>query len=98
MRWYNGYKIGEEIIYNPWSVMQFLNTGQLLPHWIDTANNEIIKSIVLNNKGHVINKLLRDIIKNGTENITALVNAKKSVFVEDLKKIIMVLLIMYNKC
>lgn len=85
MRWYNGYKISEETIYNPWSVMQFVNTSQLLPHWVDTANREIIKDIVINNKGHAINKLLRDIIKNGTDGATILVNAKKGVSVEDLK-------------
>jgi len=85
MRWYNGYKIAEEIIYNPWSVMQFITTKHLLPHWIDTANREIIREIVLNNKGHIINKLLRNVIKNATNGATIEVNAKKSVSVEDLK-------------
>ena len=83
--WYNGYKMGVETIYNPWSVMQFINTGKLFPHWVDTANREIIRDIVLNNKGHAINKLLRDIIKNGIDGATVSVNAKKSVSVEDLK-------------
>jgi hypothetical protein len=82
--WYNGYKMGTEIIYNPWSVMQFIENNVFRAYWVDTARPGIIKDIILNNKGHIINNQLRDIIKNGVHK-TVSVEANKSVSVEDLR-------------
>lgn len=84
--WYNGYFVGQNTIYNPWSIMMCIaKNGKLEPYWVDTANREIIKDIVLNNKGHAINKLLRNIIKNGIDGTTVSIDARKSVSVEDLQ-------------
>jgi hypothetical protein len=81
--WYNGYRIGKDIIYNPWSVMQFIGSGTFDTYWINTARPGMIKDIILNNKGHIVNAQLRNIIKNGTQK-TLCVEANKSVTVEDL--------------
>ncbi len=48
-RWYDGYKIGNtENIYNPWSVLNYLNRGVLKPYWVNTSSNDLIKLILKN--------------------------------------------------
>jgi hypothetical protein len=83
-KWYNGYKIGGTIIYNPWSVMQFVTSGEFDTYWINTAHPGLIRDIILNNKGHIINNQLRQVIANGVHK-TLRVEANKSVSTEDLK-------------
>ena len=47
-RWYNGYNFGSRIIYNPWSITNFLASAgkELKPYWINTSDNEIIESLL----------------------------------------------------
>lgn len=41
--WYDGYLIGKQEIFNPWSIIQCLKTqGQLFPYWINTSSNDLI--------------------------------------------------------
>ncbi|CAG8681447.1 7669_t:CDS:2, partial [Paraglomus brasilianum] len=35
--WYNGYHAADHRLYNPWSILTFLDTKQLGRHWVDTA-------------------------------------------------------------
>ena len=43
-KWYDGYKIGkEEGIYNPWSVLNYINKKELKPYWVNTSSNDLIK-------------------------------------------------------
>ncbi len=62
-RWYDGYKIGNtEGIYNPWSILQYLKNKQLMPYWINTSSNDLIK-LILKNSSTVkqkIEQLLKD--------------------------------------
>ncbi len=45
--WYNGYKFGDLVIYNPWSVIGYLdNHGQAKPYWINTADTTMIERLV----------------------------------------------------
>jgi Predicted AAA-ATPase/PD-(D/E)XK nuclease superfamily len=46
--WYNGYKIGENIIYNPWSVVNCISEkGIIKPYWINTSNNYLVKQLII---------------------------------------------------
>ncbi len=46
--WYNGYTIGQHIIYNPWSIMRCIdNNGDLEAYWVDTADRSIIRSLLV---------------------------------------------------
>jgi len=47
-RWYNGYNFGGRIIYNPWSITNFIDSGgkELKPYWIDTSDNEIVENLL----------------------------------------------------
>ena len=45
--WYNGYRIGPHLVYNPWSILMCLkNDGQVGPHWLNTSSNDLIKMLV----------------------------------------------------
>lgn len=62
-KWYDGYVIGDtEGIYNPWSIINYLKKKQLMPYWINTSSNDLIK-LILNNSTTVkekIERLLKD--------------------------------------
>ena len=45
--YYDGYLFGELEIYNPWSIMNFLDSGKLNSYWTQTANNSIINKLLL---------------------------------------------------
>ncbi|MFW6262513.1 MAG: AAA family ATPase [Thermotogota bacterium] len=47
--WYNGYRMGNHIIYNPWSVINYLYDHILKPYWINTSSNDLIISLVEKN-------------------------------------------------
>ena len=62
-KWYDGYTIGNvEGIYNPWSIINYLNRKELMPYWVNTSSNDLIK-LVLKNSSKIkekIEKLLKD--------------------------------------
>ncbi|SFV54667.1 Conserved protein, with a weak D-galactarate dehydratase/altronate hydrolase domain [hydrothermal vent metagenome] len=45
---YNGYEIGEETIFNPWSIINFIDNPkhELLPYWANTSSNELLKHLI----------------------------------------------------
>ena len=48
-KWYDGYKIGNtEGIYNPWSILKYLKDKKLMPYWVNTSSNDLIKLILKN--------------------------------------------------
>jgi hypothetical protein len=45
--WYNGYSIANKRVYNPWSIIKFLETdGDLSPHWANTSDNALVKELI----------------------------------------------------
>ncbi len=47
--WYNGYNFGRRLVYNPWSILNFLdNPGSpASPYWLNTSDNAPIRSLLL---------------------------------------------------
>lgn len=47
--WYNGYIFGENVIYNPWSVLNYVENNEdgLMPYWINSSTNDLIKRLLL---------------------------------------------------
>lgn len=47
-KWYNGYRFGEKIIYNPWSIINFLDSKakKCKPYWLNTSDNRLIESLL----------------------------------------------------
>ncbi|MBS0185715.1 MAG: AAA family ATPase, partial [Proteobacteria bacterium] len=45
--WYNGYHMSDETVYNPWSIINFIQKGGVLqPYWVNTSDNELIKTLL----------------------------------------------------
>lgn len=44
---YNGYLMGGQVIYNPWSVMNALNKKTLSYYWVQTSNDALLKKVLL---------------------------------------------------
>ena len=42
-KWYNGYLFGETKVYNPWSIINFLDEKKLGAYWVNTSENSLIK-------------------------------------------------------
>ena len=64
-KWYDGYKIGNiEGIYNPWSVLNYITDNKLMPYWVNTSSNDLIK-LVLKNSSTVKERVQR--LLNGEE-------------------------------
>jgi hypothetical protein len=48
--WYNGYHVGETTtMYNPWSVLSYARSKEFKAHWMNSANNNLIKTIIQKN-------------------------------------------------
>ncbi|GEP64593.1 hypothetical protein CBE01nite_23610 [Clostridium beijerinckii] len=54
-KWYNGYIFGGEVIYNPWSVLNYLkNTREgFMPYWINSSSNDLIKRLLLKGDNNI---------------------------------------------
>ena len=50
-RWYNGYNFAGATIYNPWSVLNFVDNRPITakPYWLGSSENKLIKSLVIEN-------------------------------------------------
>ncbi|WP_459480892.1 AAA family ATPase [Clostridium saccharoperbutylacetonicum] len=48
-KWYNGYIFGGEVIYNPWSVLNYIDNyaSGFMPYWINSSSNDLIKKLLL---------------------------------------------------
>lgn len=59
-KWYNGYLFGEVTVYNPWSILCYLDDKFKVfqPHWINTANNALIEKILTQNGNGFRDELL----------------------------------------
>ena len=72
--WYDGYVFGGQVIYNPWSVLNYIDNKEagFMPYWINSSSNDLIKRLLLkgdNNmkleleeliEGKLINKVIDD--------------------------------------
>ncbi|AVK51413.1 AAA family ATPase [Clostridium sp. MF28] len=65
--WYNGYIFGNNIIYNPWSVLNYIDNREegFKPYWINSSENALVKKI-LSNGNEEIKKEFEYLIENKT--------------------------------
>ncbi|MCP5104060.1 MAG: AAA family ATPase, partial [bacterium] len=65
--WYNGYRFGSRVIYNPWSIINFLGSEakELKPYWINTSDNRIVDSL-LSSGGKELREELEQLIRGET--------------------------------
>ncbi|MDJ0838528.1 MAG: AAA family ATPase [Acidobacteriota bacterium] len=57
--WYNGYLAGETTIYNPWSILNYIDKSKegLRPHWVNTSSNDLIKKQLIGAAPEVLDDL-----------------------------------------
>ncbi len=63
-QWYNGYRFGETVIYNPWSLLNYLSNRAdgFKPYWLNTADNTLIEKL-LTRGGKELQAELESLIK-----------------------------------
>ena len=44
--WYDGYRFGDSEVYNPWSILNFLQDKELRAYWVDTSGNDLINDVL----------------------------------------------------
>ncbi|MBS0626777.1 MAG: AAA family ATPase, partial [Verrucomicrobia bacterium] len=47
-KWYNGYRIGQSSLYNPWSITQYIGNKEhtFQPYWVNVSSNDLIKRLI----------------------------------------------------
>ena len=61
--WYDGYKFGNSELYNPWSIINFLDGRELKNYWVGTSENFLIKNILENSTSRtneILDKLFNE--------------------------------------
>ncbi|MFI3201174.1 MAG: AAA family ATPase [Eubacteriales bacterium] len=73
--WYNGYLFGKTKIYNPWSIINYVENEKLKPYWVNTGENLLLKKVLRSGYNSVKSELVKllngeDIISVTDENIS----------------------------
>ncbi|MBI4602422.1 MAG: AAA family ATPase [Planctomycetes bacterium] len=47
--WYNGYRFGGHVVYNPWSVLSYLDDAERQPgpYWVNTGGDALIRNLLV---------------------------------------------------
>ena len=74
-KWYNGYLFGDTKVYNPWSIINFLDEKRLGAYWVNTSGNGLIHLYLQKLKNEIFDdfsKLLnqKNISKRINDNMT----------------------------
>ena len=57
--WYDGYRLGDSEVYNPWSILNFLDFKELRAYWVDTSGNDLINNVLKMKNKNIITALER---------------------------------------
>jgi hypothetical protein len=81
--WYDGYIFGKSLIYNPWSILNFVSSmdKMFLPYWANTSSNEILRELIKDSPP-VIKQEFLDLLKD----IPVIKNLNDNIVLRDLKK------------
>ena len=55
--WYNGYSFGENEIYNPWSILKYVQFKKVKSYWVNTSGNALILNMLLASNSTVFDSL-----------------------------------------
>lgn len=66
-QWYNGYMFGGKVIYNPWSVLNYISNNEMgfMPYWINSSSNDLIKTLLVKGSSET-KESLEELIKGNT--------------------------------
>lgn len=64
--WYDGFIFGsQKDIYNPWSILNFLDTGKFDTYWTNTSSNSLVSKLIREGSPHM-KEILENLIQGGT--------------------------------
>lgn len=64
--WYDGFIFGNQRdIYNPWSILNFLDTGKLGAYWANTSSNSLAGKLIREGSPHT-KEVFEELIRGGT--------------------------------
>ena len=55
--WYDGYSFGESEIYNPWSILNYVQFKKVKSYWVNTSGNALILNMLLTSNSTVFDNL-----------------------------------------
>jgi hypothetical protein len=65
-RWYDGFVFGSQPdIYNPWSIINYLDTGKVRTYWANSSSNSLIGKLIREGSKEVKQRL-EDLMRGGT--------------------------------
>ena len=44
--WYNGYLFGESEVYNPWSIVNYIDNGEIKAYWANVSGNTLLENML----------------------------------------------------
>ena len=44
--WYNGYIFGESEVYNPWSIVNYIDNGEIKAYWANVSGNTLLENML----------------------------------------------------
>ncbi|WP_455621683.1 AAA family ATPase [Parabacteroides sp.] len=72
--WYNGYLFGNEVVYNPWSVLSYINKGGVLaPYWVNTGSDVLLRRLIADGPPQV-RKGVETLVQGGS--LSSVINDK----------------------
>lgn len=67
---YDGYRFAEQEVYNPWSLLSYAGSGKLMPYWVNTSSNALIRKCVLEADQDFLDQF-DELVINGTATVAA---------------------------
>ena len=65
-KWYDGFVFGQQTdIYNPWSIINFLDTGKFAPYWANTSSNSLIGKLIQSGSQNV-KMIMEDLLQGNS--------------------------------
>lgn len=65
-KWYDGFVFGQQTdIYNPWSIINYLDTGKFAPYWANTSSNRLIGKLIQSGSQNV-KMIMEDLLQGNT--------------------------------
>ena len=44
--WYNGYIFGDKRVYNPWSIINYVDNGEIKAYWANVSENTLLENML----------------------------------------------------
>ncbi len=68
--WYNGFTFGKRAdIYNPWSILNFLDKGKVALYWVNTSSNRLVGRLIREGSPEV-KMVMEDLLKGNAYHTT----------------------------